>query len=174
MGPQYFNRFVPSLSPASCFLLPASCFLPPAPQTHNAQDLSRDPGRRAEQPVSRVLYGAEAPWQSFLWERSHLRPRAAYPRRLCRRGLLLAAYLALLRRGLPCRLRCRKARWALTPPFHPYHDLLWRSVFCGTIRHDENAVPRGYLAPCPWSPDFPQDIRRSERPATTRLPTAPI
>src|SRR6185503_18670165 len=86
-------------------------------------------------------------------------------------GVLLAAYLALLRRGLPCRLRCRKARWALTPPFHPYHDLLWRSVFCGTIRHGSNAVPRGYLAPCPWSPDFPQDTRRSERPATTRLPT---
>ena len=50
-------------------------------------------------------------------------------------GGLLAAYLALLRRGLPCRLRCRKTRWALTPPFHPYHDLLWRCLFCGTFRH---------------------------------------
>jgi len=102
---------------------------------------SNDPGRRREQPVSRVLYGAEAPWQPFLWERSHLRPRAAYPRRLDRSGRLLAAYLALLQRGLPCRLRYRKARWALTPPFHPYHDLLWRSVFCGTIRHGAKPCP---------------------------------
>ena len=28
--------------------------------------------------------------------------------------------LALLRTGLPCRLRRRKTRWALTPPFHLY------------------------------------------------------
>ena len=24
--------------------------------------------------------------------------------------------------GLPCRRRCRRARWALTPPFHPSRD----------------------------------------------------
>jgi hypothetical protein len=29
-GPQDFNRFVPSLLPASCFLSPASCLLLPA------------------------------------------------------------------------------------------------------------------------------------------------
>ena len=76
-------------------------------------------------------------------------------------------------RGLPCRLRYRKARWALTPPFHPYHDESWRSVFCGTIRHGDETVPRRYLAPCPWSPDFPrQGPPEGCLAATARLPNA--
>lgn len=25
-------------------------------------------------------------------------------------------------------------RWSLTPPFHPYHNKLWRFVFCCTFR----------------------------------------
>ena len=37
--------------------------------------------------------------RSFLWERGHPRPRAAYPQRLDRDGPSLAAYLALLPLG---------------------------------------------------------------------------
>jgi len=159
-GPQYFNRFVSSM---------VSCFLPPV-SSKSQRPASRRHWALIEQPISRVLYGAEAPWQSFLWERSHLRPRAAYPRRLCRRGLLLAAYLALLRRGLPCRLRCRKARWALTPPFHPYHDLLWRSVFCGTIRHGKQRRAQGLPGALPMEPGL--SSRQSPKRASCDYPAA--
>jgi len=37
--------------------------------------------------------------------------------------------------GLPCRGRCRRARWALTPPFHPYRPVA-REAVC-------------FLWPCP-------------------------
>lgn len=65
-------------------------------------------------------------------------------------------YSALLPVGLAVPVRLPVPRWALTPPFHPCHDTLWRSVFCGTVRHDQPVMPRYYLASCPWSPDFPR------------------
>jgi len=90
---------------------------------------------------------------------------------LCREGLSLAAYLALLQLGFTKPLVLPRVRWALTPPFHPYlavETLLQtgRFVFCGTSRHGSPAdsphellnrtMPRRYLAACPWSPDFPR------------------
>src|SRR5438128_12365299 len=46
-------------------------------------------------------------------------PHAAYPQ-LRRPGPGLAAYLALLRLGVTVPRLLPGARWALTPPFHPY------------------------------------------------------
>ncbi len=67
--------------------------------------------------------------RSFLWERGHPRPQAAYPRRLFRRGLLLVAYSALLRLGFAVPPVLPRARWALTPPFHPYPRISWAVCF---------------------------------------------
>jgi len=60
----------------------------------------------------------------------------------------LAAYLALLQLGFAVPLMLPRARWALTPPFHPYLGFPWRSVFCGTFRNWRITppVPRRYLA----------------------------
>jgi len=49
--------------------------------------------------------------------------------------------------------RCPLGRWALTPPFHPYHAPLRavrRFVFCCTFRR--LTPPRRYLAPCSVEP----------------------
>jgi hypothetical protein len=100
--------------------------------------------------------------RSFLSERRHRRSLAAYPRRLDRSGLLLAAYSALLRLGFAVPLVLPQARWALTPPFHPCPRgrgsergavcFLWHYPSpCGST------VPRRYLAACPMSPDFPRN-----------------
>jgi hypothetical protein len=58
--------------------------------------------------------------RSFLSEYGRPYSLAAYPRRLVRRGLLLAAYSALLQLGFTVPPVLPRARWALTPPFHPY------------------------------------------------------
>src|SRR6266568_8169219 len=59
-----------------------------------------------------------ARWSS-LWDGCRQPPRAAYPQ-LQRPGPGLAAYLALLRLGVTVPRPLPAARWALTPPFHPY------------------------------------------------------
>src|SRR2546426_6216281 len=59
-----------------------------------------------------------ARWSS-LWDGCRQPPRAAYPQ-LQRPGPGLAAYLALLRLGVTGAASFAAARWALTPPFHPY------------------------------------------------------
>src|SRR3990170_2422671 len=41
-------------------------------------------------------------------------------------------YSVLLPVGFTVPLLLPVARWALTPPFHPYHDGSWRFAFCGT------------------------------------------
>jgi hypothetical protein len=74
--------------------------------------------------VSRVLFPplARRGWSS-VWDGRHRPPRAAYPRlplRDGRCGSHLAAYLALLRLGVTVPPLLPAARWALTPPFHPY------------------------------------------------------
>src|SRR2546429_9284235 len=57
-------------------------------------------------------------WSS-LWDGCRQPPHAAYPQ-LRRPGQGLAAYLALLRPGVAVPRLLPGARWALTPPFHPY------------------------------------------------------
>lgn len=59
-------------------------------------------------------------------------------------------------------------RWALTPPFHPYHNKLWRYIFCGTVCSsikilDLSVRECGTLC----CPDFPLFITNSDRPACT-------
>src|SRR5881392_1023584 len=102
-----------------------------------------------------------ARWSS-LWDGCRQPPRAAYPQ-LQRPGPGLAAYLALLRLGVAVPRPLPAARWALTPPFHPYLPCGRRFVFCGPVRR--LSAPRRYLAVCPWSSDFP----RTRRPATIAL-----
>lgn len=75
-------------------------------------------------PISRVLsdltpIGARS-GRSFLLENSRLSSPAAYPWRLDREGLSLATYSALLQLGFTVPSALPQARWALTPPFHPY------------------------------------------------------
>src|SRR5256712_1332388 len=62
---------------------------------------------------------AEAGRWSSLWDGCRQPPQAAYPQ-LERPGPGLAAYLALLRLGVAVPRLLPGARWALTPPFHPY------------------------------------------------------
>jgi hypothetical protein len=86
----------------------------------------------------------------FVWDGRRRPPRAAYPRLprpLARTGdrcgSHLAAYLALLRLGVAVPLLLPGARWALTPPFHPYHPVA-REAVC-------------FLWPCP-SPCGAQEL----------------
>src|SRR3989441_2273943 len=62
---------------------------------------------------------AEAGRWSSLWDGCRQPPHAAYPQ-LRRPGPGLAAYLALPRLGVTVPRLLPGARWALTPPFHPY------------------------------------------------------
>ena len=132
-------------------------------------------GSARKRSVSRVLSDDESSGRSFLSECGHPHPPAADPRRLDRGGLPLAAYLALLRLGFTVPPPLPVTRWALNPPVRPYliprlpasHR---RYVFCGTVRHANLAarVPRGYLAVCPGSPDFPRCSTSRCRIATVR------
>ena len=59
--------------------------------------------------------------------------------------------------GLPCRFRCRNAVRSyrtVSPLPRLILNAPRRSVLCGTIRGVLSPAGR-YLAPCPWSPDFP-------------------
>lgn len=89
-------------------------------------------------------------------ERSSSLPAARHPKMPFRDGPSLTAYLALLRLGFTVPPLLPVARWALTPPFHPYRidGLMWRSLFCGTVRHAPltQSAPRRYLAICPMEP----------------------
>jgi len=95
-------------------------------------------------------------WSS-VWDGCHQPPRAAYPRLAGSRdpagrcGSHLAAYLALLRLGVTVPLPLPEARWALTPPFHPYPSFACaragRFAFCCPVRR--LSAPRRYLAVYP-------------------------
>src|SRR5437867_5469326 len=86
-----------------------------------------------------------ARWSS-LWDGCRQPPRAAYPQ-LQRPGPGLAAYLALLRLGVTVPRPLPDARWALTPPFHPYPWIKGGLFSVALIRR--LAAPRRYLAVCP-------------------------
>ena len=102
--------------------------------------------------VSRVLFPALARggWSS-VWDGRRRPPRAAYPR-LTVAGAFGVGHTSPLiwpcsDWGLPCRSLLPGARWALTPPFHPYLTRVRRSVFCGPVRR--LSAPRRYLAVYP-------------------------
>ena len=130
--------------------------------------------------------------RSFLWERDRSRPLAAYPRRPRRGGPPLAAYLALLRPGFTLPRLLPDARWALTPPFHPYRPSCnRRCIFCGTFRRpppkgdypkvaDAQALPGGlpsgartFLAKHEAPRDRPADRSRGKY-NTCRLHSGPL
>jgi hypothetical protein len=75
---------------------------------------------RGDPPISRVLSPSCDGGRSFLSACGRPHTLAANPRRLDHRGLLLAAYLALLPLGFAVPSPLPWTRWALTPPFHPY------------------------------------------------------
>src|SRR4030081_1763233 len=81
-------------------------------------------------------------------------PSSSLPAASWSRWTPLAAYLALLQPGFAVPLVSPRARWALTPPFHPCLPEGWRSVLCGTFRHGRLSppAPRCYLAACPLEP----------------------
>jgi len=58
------------------------------------------------------------------------------------------AACACTRWGLPCPVRHRPGRCALTAPLHPYRSKLRRYVFCGTFP-DPQRVGGRYPPPCP-------------------------
>src|SRR3954469_7334226 len=113
--------------------------------------------------------------RSFLWERGHPRPRAAYPQRLGRGGPPLAAYLALLPLGFAEPRLLPAARWALTPPFHPCLSsgepepsavcslLHCPSVPCGTAQALPGSAPSGART-------FLEHSRARDRPADSIHP----
>lgn len=88
-------------------------------------------------------------------------------------------YLALPRMGFAMPFLLPETRWALTPPFHPYHRLSFAVAACATTSQEMTLPPCGvkvelrrYLSvalsvtsQCPainrhpalWGPDFPPD-----------------
>src|SRR4029079_11213378 len=81
-------------------------------------------------------------------------PPAAYPETLSGQlfqdfAIPASPYMALLRVGFAVPLSLPKARWALTPPFHPYRLALSnrRSLFCCTLL--EVTLTGRYPALCP-------------------------
>ncbi len=102
-------------------------------------------------------------WRPFLWDIRCRMPRCDLPGRLARKqagGVTrrVVPIRSCSRWGLPCRCRCRRARWALTPPFHPCRGMPRRFLFCGTVPQVRQiSLPGRMLSGIvfPWSPDFP-------------------
>ena len=119
--------------------------------------------------VSRVLFplaahGGFERWSS-VWDGRRRPPRAAYPRLSpCLRlrsgldgrcGSHLAAYLALLRLGVTVPPLLPAARWALTPPFHPYHPW-WSGGLFSVALSVASRRPGVTWQSTRWSSDFPR------------------
>jgi hypothetical protein len=117
------------------------------------------------QPISRVLsvrgdahrtvipLGVQSP------ERSSSLPAARCLATSLRDGTPLAAYLALLRLGFAEPLTLPPMRWALAPPFHPYHSFRCGGLFSVALsvtRSSRRARPGVTWQPTLWSPDFPR------------------
>src|SRR5579883_3494613 len=91
-------------------------------------------------------------------------PRAGCP--ACR------PYLVLLPVGFAVPLALPLARWALTPPFHPY--LLANQPAVCSLWHFPWGRPRRPLTGTvfPWSPDFPHPAVAREAQPSGRLTRA--
>src|SRR5438552_12920288 len=96
---------------------------------------------------------------------SHL--DAAYPQ-LERPGPGLAAYLALLRLGVTVPRLLPGARWALTPPFHPYPWIKGGlfSVALSVASRRPGVTWQSALG----SSDFPQHTRSEEHTSELQSP----
>ena len=73
-----------------------------------------------------------------------------------RAGRSLTAYLTLLRLGFAVPLPLPSARWALTPPFHPYLRSSAGGLFSvalSVVHPHAQELPGN---PAQWSPDFPR------------------
>src|SRR5690606_12845694 len=93
-------------------------------------------------------------WRPFLWDRCCHRSQATYPNGWAETALKVAlrcrSYSVLLPVGFTLPLLLPVARWALTPPFHPYPHDSGRFAFCGTF---PGVAPAGsYPAPCSVEP----------------------
>ena len=131
-----------------------------APAHRTAPALSRAAGKRVRaqtkgpgrgkwrsRPLSRVLSGTVIPL-------APASPLGSSNQPGCGTSHAIAPLFGLAPGGV-CRAprRCPLGRWALTPPFRPYHAPLRavrRFVFCCTFRR--LAPPRRYLAPCSVEP----------------------
>ncbi len=83
---------------------------------------------------------------------------AARPEGRGRCGSHLAAYLALLRLGVTVPSLLPATRWALTPPFHPYHRSLNPSGGLFSVaRSVASRRPGVTWQSTQWSSDFPRD-----------------
>src|SRR5262249_12909700 len=130
------------------------------------------------QPVSRVLCdGFASVRRSFLSERGHPRPPAAYPQRLGRGGRLSLPIWPCSRWGLPCRVCCQPrgellphlftlARTGSLRPLAVF--FLWH---CPSSVRPKSATPRRYLAAHPMEPGLSSIGARKTPIATTRLVT---
>jgi len=100
--------------------------------------------KKKSEPISRVLCAgnpASLPSLCIQRHRSMSSDQPAVSPRFRVAGWAIHRCSALLtmRFAMPCPLP--DTRWALTPPFHPYH--CWRFVFCGTL------CPATALTPAP-------------------------
>jgi len=88
------------------------------------------------------------------------------------------SYLVLLPVGFTVPLALPSARWALTPPFHPYPMNTGKPLFGAVcfLLHFPWGFPRRALPGTvfPWSPDFPlRPERQSDHPASWRQRVEP-
>src|SRR3989454_5097497 len=112
----------PVATPAVFPTPPSSCGTPadrrPTPSAPDTVLRSWEREWWSHKPSSVCAPRRASRWSS-LWDGRHRPPQAAYPQ-VERPGPGLAAYLALLRLGVAVPRLLPDARWALTPPFHPY------------------------------------------------------
>lgn len=118
-------------------------------------------------PVSRVLYGARAPWRSFLWDARHRAPLASYPEPA--RATPQVPYLDLLQAGFS-QPPCHHGAGALLPHLFTFTSNYLYDNYLGCVF----SVPLSVGSPrlrvtkhrALWSPDFP---RQNIPAATTRI-----
>ena len=108
----------------------------------------------------------EGTGRSFLSAAGRPTALAANPRRLDRRGLLLAAYSALLPLGFAMPTMLPWSRWALTPPFHPYRRPKTSAV-CSLLHCPSGRPDLALASTLPYeAPTFLSTIARA---AVTRV-----
>ena len=133
------------------------------------------PGKRSNiGGVSRIQYPGNARRRPFIFA---IYPELSGDAGRCGRHLIPVR--PCFGRGLPCSRTLVLARWALTPPFHPYPGdgavyFLWHCPARGVLSTVSRVSPG---LPVLRSPDFPLSLqrRRSDRPRrySTRIKPNP-